>query len=453
MLNPTIFREYDIRGIVGKDLDDEGVKDIGMGIGTYLRQHGCTHITVGRDCRLSSDDYAQLVIQGLVATGCHVTDIGVCTTPISYFSIRHLNKEGGVMVTASHNPPEYNGFKVCKGLESVFGDQIQEIYKIITEKNFVTGQGGIDTADVKPDYIDYIIRNISIDTPLKVGVDAGNGTAGPIAVPILKKLDCEVFDLYCNMDGRFPNHEADPTVLKNMTDLVALVREKKLDIGIGFDGDGDRIGVVDNEGNLVFGDQLMIIFSREILSRKPGATFISEVKCSKTMYDDIKANGGNAIMWKTGHSLIKQKMKEEKAELAGEMSGHIFFSDRYFGYDDAVYAACRLLEILSATGKKIPELLANVPKTYSTPEIRVDCPDAIKFSVVEQVAARFRTQYNVIDIDGVRVLFDDGWGLVRASNTQPALVLRFEALSEDRLKEIRHLIESTLEDVKKQDKQ
>ncbi len=449
MLNPVIFREYDIRGIVGKDLDDEGVKEIGMGIGTYLRQNGCTSITVGCDCRLSSDNYTKLVIEGLVSSGCNVTDIGVCTTPISYFSIRHLNKEGGVMVTASHNPPEYNGFKISKGIESVFGDQIQEIYGIISERKFTTGQGTVDAADVKPAYFDYITQNITIEKPLRVGVDAGNGTAGPIAVPILKKLGCEVFDLYCDMDGRFPNHEADPTVLKNMADLASLVKEKKLDIGIGFDGDGDRIGVVDNEGNLVFGDQLMIIFSREILSRKPGATFISEVKCSKTMYDDIEANGGNAIMWKTGHSLIKQKMKAEKAELAGEMSGHIFFSDRYLGYDDAVYAACRLLEILAATQKTIPELLANVPKTYSTPEIRVGCPDDIKFAVVDQVTDIFRNQYNVIDIDGVRVLFDDGWGLVRASNTQPALVLRFEALSEDRLKEIRNLVESTLEEVKK----
>lgn len=448
-MNPVIFREYDIRGIVGKDLDDAGVKAIGMGIGTYLRQNGCTHITLGRDCRLSSESYAKRVIEGLTATGCHVTDIGVCTTPVSYFSIRHLNKDGGVMVTASHNPPEYNGFKICKGLESVFGHQIQEIYGIISEKKFQTGQGSADTAEVTTAYIDYITQNITLKKSLRVGVDAGNGTTGPIAVPILKKLGCEVFDLYCDMDGRFPNHEADPTVLKNMMDLASLVKERALDIGIGFDGDGDRIGVVDHDGHLVFGDQLMIIFSREILSRKPGATFISEVKCSKTMYDDIEANGGRAIMWKTGHSLIKQKMKEEKAELAGEMSGHLFFSDRYLGYDDAVYAACRLLEILSATQKTIPELLANVPKTHSTPEIRVDCADDIKFSVVDQVAAVFREQYRVIDIDGVRVLFDDGWGLVRASNTQPALVLRFEALSEDRLKEIQNLVESTLEDVKK----
>jgi phosphomannomutase/phosphoglucomutase len=248
------------------------------------------------------------------------------------------------------------------------------------------------------------------------------------------------------MDGTFPNHEADPTVAKNMQDLIALVREKDLDIGIGYDGDSDRIGVVDEKGNLVFGDKLMIIFAREILSRKPGATFISEVKCSKTMYDDIENHGGKAIMWKTGHSLIKKKMKEEKAELAGEMSGHMFFADRYFGYDDAIYASCRLLEILSGTGKTVSELLSDVPKTYSTPEIRVECPDEKKFALVEKITEHFRKEYPIIDIDGVRVLFDDGWGLVRASNTQPVLVLRFEAMSEQRLSEIKNLVETTLAD-------
>ena len=284
--------------------------------------------------------------------------------------------------------------------------------------------------------------------PLRLAVDGGNGTGGLTAIPILKNLGCELHELYTDPDGTFPNHEADPTVAENMTDLIALVQEKKLDVGIGYDGDGDRIGVVDADGTLIYGDQLMILFSREILSRKPGATFISEVKCSQTMYDDITKNGGQAIMWKTGHSMIKQKMKEVKAELAGEMSGHIFFSDRYFGYDDAVYATCRLLEILASTGKSVGELLADVPKTFNTPEIRVDCPDDIKFNVVEKVTDYFRSREEVIDIDGARVLFGDGWGLVRASNTQPALVLRFEALSEERLGVIRETVESALEKIK-----
>jgi phosphomannomutase/phosphoglucomutase len=445
-----MFREYDIRGIAGKDMDASDVVLIGRGIGTYLRRQGNTHITVGRDCRVTSDHYSEKLIQGLLATGCHVVDIGVCSTPVGYFSIRHLNKQGNVMVTASHNPPEYNGFKVCSGVDSVFGKQIQTILDLIKNEDFENGSGTVETFDILTPYKDYLAKNISLTGSLRVGIDAGNGTAGVTAVPIIKDLGCEVHDLYCDPDGSFPNHEADPTVLGNMQDLIALVKEKKLDVGFGYDGDGDRIGVVDAEGNLIYGDKLMIIFSREILSRKPGATFISEVKCSKTLYDDIEKNGGRAIMWKTGHSLIKQKMKMEKAELAGEMSGHIFFSDRYFGFDDAVYASCRLLEILSSTGKKISDLLADVPETVSTPEIRVECPDHIKFAVVDKVTAYFKERYDVIDIDGVRVLFPDGWGLVRASNTQPALVLRFEAMTENRLQEIRELVETVLRDIQKQ---
>jgi len=354
------------------------------------------------------------------------------------------------MVTASHNPPEYNGFKLCIDLDSIHGQEIKQIYEIIKRKNFAEGRGTLDTFEILSPYQEFVAQNIKLARPLKVGVDAGNGTAGVVAVPIMKALRCDVHDIYCDMDGRFPNHEADPTVEKNMQDLIALVKEQGLDIGIGFDGDGDRIGIVDHEGRIVFGDKLIIIFAREILERKPGATFISEVKCSQVMYDDIKKHGGRAIMWKTGHSLIKQKMKEEKAELAGEMSGHMFFADRYFGYDDAVYAACRLLEILSRTGKTIPDLLADVPQTFSTPEIRVDCPDEQKFALVAKATEYFRQHHDVIDIDGARVLFDDGWGLVRASNTQPALVLRFEALSEKRRDEIKAYIESHLERMKKE---
>jgi len=450
MLNPHMFREYDIRGIAGKDMDASDVVLIGKGIGTYLRRQGNTHITVGRDCRVTSDQYSEKLIQGMMGTGCHVADIGVCSTPVGYFSIRHLNKQGNVMVTASHNPPEYNGFKVCSGTDSVFGEQIQVILKLIQDKDFETATGSIESVDILTPYKNHLAKNLSLTRPLRVGIDAGNGTAGVTAVPIIKDLGCEVYDLYCEPDGTFPNHEADPTVIDNMQDLITLVKDNNLDVGFGYDGDGDRIGVVDAEGNLIYGDKLMIIFSREILSRKPGATFISEVKCSKTLYDDIEKNGGRAIMWKTGHSLIKQKMKLENAELAGEMSGHIFFSDRYFGFDDAVYASCRLLEILSSTGKKISELLTDVPETVSTPEIRVECPDHIKFAVVEKVTAYFRERHDVIDIDGVRVLFPDGWGLVRASNTQPALVLRFEALTDNRLQEIRDLVETVLRDIQKQ---
>ncbi len=448
-MNPEMFREYDIRGVAGKDMNDEDVLSIGKGIGTYLRRHDCKTITVGRDCRVSSEGYAEQLITGLQSSGLNVVDIGVCPTPVLYFSIQHLKMDGGVMVTASHNPAEYNGFKMCLGLGSIHGKEILKIRDIIQAGDFETGGGKRETADVITPYTAYVTSNINLIRPLRVGVDAGNGTAGVVAVPILKALGCDVYDLFCDMDGTFPNHEADPTVAKNMAELIRLVDDEGLDVGIGFDGDGDRIGVVDETGRIVYGDKLIIIFAREILSRKPGATFISEVKCSKTMYDDIERHGGRAIMWKTGHSLIKEKMKIENAELAGEMSGHMFFADRYFGYDDATYAACRLLEIIAASGKTVSELLADVPETVTTPEIRVECPDNRKFKVVEEATERFRKQFDVIDIDGVRVLFDDGWGLVRASNTQPALVLRFEAMTDARLNEIRELVESTLADIQK----
>ncbi len=448
MLNPEIFRQYDIRGIAGQDMDAADVIRIGQGIGTYLAKDGNRFVAVGRDCRLTSETYSQRLIQGLTSTGCRVVDIGMCPTPAGYFAIRHLGTMGCVMVTASHNPPEYNGFKVCSGIDSVYGEQLQEIRRIIEAGDFAKGWGDTESYQIIPAYIKYVLENIRLERPLRVGVDSGNGTAGLTAIPVFKRLECEVHELYSEPDGNFPNHEADPTVARNMADLISLVKSHKLDVGIGFDGDGDRLGVVDADGSLIYGDQLMIVFSREILTRKPGATFISEVKCSQTMYDDIAKHGGNAVMWKTGHSMIKQKMKEVKAELAGEMSGHLFFADRYLGYDDAVYAACRLLEILAATGKTIAQLLADVPKTYSTPEIRMECADNIKFEVVRKVTEYFRQRAKVIDIDGARVLFDDGWGLVRASNTQPALVLRFEALTPERLKEIRLTVETALEEIK-----
>ncbi|MGD9730837.1 MAG: phosphomannomutase/phosphoglucomutase [Desulfamplus sp.] len=463
-MNPGIFREYDIRGVAGEDFNQADAVSIGKAYGTMLCNYWKSDpnkkivLTVGRDCRLTSDEYSKAFMKGILSTGCDVIDIGVCPTPVLYFSIHHCKTQGGAMVTASHNPPEYNGFKLMNGYDSIHSTGLQDIRKIIDSEKYTSGEGSLSAVDVVTPYKNYILENISIDysdkfldgsnldTPkkIRIGVDAGNGTGSITAIPVLKALGCEVHELYCTMDGRFPNHPADPTVKKNMLELIDLVREKNLDLGVGYDGDADRIGIIDEKGGIIYGDQLMVIFAREILSRKPGATFISEVKCSMTMYNDIEKHGGRGIMWKTGHSLIKKKMKEENAELAGEMSGHMFFSDRYLGYDDALYATCRLLEIIANTGKTVSELIEDLPITFTTPEIRVDCADDIKFDVVKKITDKFKEKYKVIDIDGMRALFEDGWGLVRASNTQPALVLRFEAATEKRLDEIRNEVETAL---------
>ncbi len=438
------FREYDIRGIVGTQITEADVTQLGRAFGTYLVRQGKSRVTMGRDIRPSSDPFREALLEGMLDTGLHVTDLGVCPTPVFYFSIRHLDAEGGMMITASHNPPEYNGFKICNGPDTIFGPEIQRLRQIMDEGDFVRGHGSLDSYDIIAPYHKHILKDIKLERPLRIGVDAANAVGGPVAVPLFRQLGCEVYELYCEPDGTFPNHEPDPTVLENLQDLIELVQREKLDVGVAYDGDCDRIGVIDNQGQVVFGDRLMIIYAREILSRRPGATFISEVKCSKTLYEDIEKRGGKAIMWKTGHSLIKKKMKEVDAALAGEMSGHMFFADRYFGYDDAMYASCRLFEIISKSGKTIAELLDGVPPTVVTPEIRVDCPDEVKFSLVEKVREHFRQKYSIIDVDGVRVLFDHGWGLVRASNTQPALVLRFEAETEEQLKEYQQTVEEAV---------
>jgi phosphomannomutase/phosphoglucomutase len=440
-INPQIYREYDIRGVVDKDLTPDIAKRLGQGFGTHMARLGRKNLVVGRDGRLSSPSYGEALIEGLISTGCNIVDIGVCPTPVYYFSIFHLNKDGGTMVTGSHNPPEFNGFKVSVGKSTIFGEEIQKLGRLIEKGEFVNGKGNFSKFETIKPYLDYIKKNIHLEKKMKVVIDAGNGTAGVVAGPLLRDLGCEVEELYCEIDGRFPNHFPDPTIPGNLKDLMDRVRKSHAEVGIGYDGDGDRIGVVDDQGNIIWGDQLMILFAREILKHQKGATFVAEVKCSQNLFTDIEKHGGKAIMWRTGHSLIKEKMKEEKAVLGGEMSGHIFFADRYFGYDDAIYASCRLIELLSKTDRKLSQLLEDVPKTSITPEIRVDCPDEIKFKVVEKVRDELRKTYSIVDVDGVRVQFGDGWGLVRASNTQPALVLRFEALNEKRLQEIQRLVE------------
>jgi phosphomannomutase/phosphoglucomutase len=447
MMNPRIFREYDIRGLVDQDLTNEVVRALGQGFATYISDKGRRRVVVGRDGRLSSPRFRDFLVEGMVSGGLEVIDIGVCPTPVFYFSLFHLDQEGGVMITGSHNPPEFNGFKVCVGKETLYGEEIQNLRKVVEGGRFVKGKGSVSFQEVIPAYQNFILNNIHLKRKLQVVVDSGNGTAGAVAPKILRDLGCQVMDLYSQVDGRFPNHHPDPTLPENMKDLIAKVQETGAEVGIGYDGDADRIGAVDHLGNIIWGDQLMILFSREVLRSHPGATIVSEVKCSQNLYDNIAKHGGRGIMWRAGHSLLKSKMKEEKALLGGEMSGHIFFADRYFGYDDAIYASCRLLEILSQSQKTIPELLSDVPKTFTTPEIRIECPDDRKFPLVERVRESFRKEYPIVDVDGVRVLFPDGWGLVRASNTQPVLVLRFEARSAERLQEIRTLVENRVVDL------
>ena len=448
MLKPTIFREYDIRGLADAELLDPHVEQLGRAAGTYLQRHNGKNINLGRDCRLSSERLRNALIHGLKASGCQVTDIGVVPTPLLYYSVHHLKADGAVMITGSHNPAEYNGFKIMSGGATIHGEQIQQLRVMIENQDFLEGSGSEKFVDVATPYVEEISSQFKFPRRIKVALDAGNGTGGPVTHRILQRLNCDATELFFEMDGNFPNHHPDPTVPKNLAHLVDAVRRKGAELGVAFDGDTDRIGAVDERGEVVFGDQLMIIYAREILSRKPGATFIGEVKCSQLMYDDIRKRGGNAIMWRTGHSLIKAKMKETHAELAGEMSGHIFFADRYYGYDDAIYAACRLMEIVANSGQPLSAQLADLPKTVTTPEIRVDLPDEIKFAVVDLVKERFRKTHPIVDVDGVRILFPRGWGLVRASNTQPALVMRFEAATPQLLAEYQNEVESVLEQAK-----
>ncbi len=450
MLEPGIFREYDIRGIADKELLDDDVELLGRGLGSYLIRHSGRNINLGRDCRLSGPRLHAALLKGLLAAGCHVTDIGVVPTPLLYYSAVHLQADGAIMITGSHNPSEYNGFKTVCGTGTLHGEAIQSVYKLIKAEDFEEGEGTVKQLDVSDSYIDEIAAQFSFDRKVKVVVDCGNGTAGPTVKRLFEKLNLDVTELFFEMDGHFPNHHPDPTVPSNLKHLVDAVKKEKAELGIAFDGDSDRIGAVDEHGHVVYGDMLLLIFGREILTRKPGATFIGEVKCSQILYDKLKELGGNPIMFKTGHSLIKAKMKQEHAELAGEMSGHMFFADRYYGYDDALYAACRLLEIVSKSGKPLSAQLDGIPKLVSTPELRVDCPDDKKFEVVTKVAESYRRHRQIVDVDGVRVPFEDGWGLVRASNTQPVLVMRFEATSEELLQKYRDEMENTVEQAKKE---
>jgi phosphomannomutase/phosphoglucomutase len=468
MFNSDIFREYDIRGIAERDLTSPVVEALGKAFAAYIKPRGINTVTVGYDARVSSSRLCDDIVQGLTSAGMNVTIIGLCPTPVLYFSLFYLKPGAGVMITGSHNPAEFNGFKLCVGKDTIFGEEIQKIRRIMEQAESI-GHGAegkspkttshsprAENRPILPDYRDYLKKQFTQyrEVPLKVVLDAGNGTAGLAAPEIIRAMGCDVLELFSEPDGRFPNHHPDPTIPKNLSVLIDMVRTQNADIGIAFDGDSDRIGAVDEKGNILWGDQLMVIFSRDILAERPGATFVSEVKCSQTMYDDIRARGGKAIMWKTGHSLIKAKMKEVHAALAGEMSGHLFFADRYYGYDDAIYAACRLVEILKKFRSRgdraitASTLIADLPRTYNTPEIRFECPDHLKFKVVEKAKDVFmragglpQKPREVITVDGIRAVFEKGWGLIRASNTQPVLVMRFEANDPAALESIKTIME------------
>jgi len=452
-VNSRIFREYDIRGVAERDFPDDLAGTLGRAIGDHLWDSGARRITLGRDCRISSPRIHAKVKAGLLAAGLAVVDVGVLHSPGLYFSVFHLEADGGVMITASHNPAEDNGFKIVSGRSTIFGAELQRLRARVEggEVRANASPGIASSHDILADYVDTVVGNIRLGPrPIKVVVDGGNGTGGLSLLPILRRLGVQVDDIYCEPDGRFPHHHPDPTVAENLVDVTRRVRETGAEVGLALDGDGDRIGAVDGQGRILWGDQLVILFARQILAEKPGATFVSEVKCSQALFDEIAARGGRAIMWKVGHSLIKVKMKEEKAALAGEMSGHMFFADRWYGFDDAVYAGARLVELLSHSKQTLAELYDTLPVFHNTPEIRMACPDDIKFEVVRRAVEWFRARHPVVEVDGVRVTFQDGqgknsgWGLVRASNTGPVLVMRFEADSAARLGEIRALVEERM---------
>ena len=447
-VNPRIFREYDVRGLVGEDLTEAAVEELGKGFGTYVASLGHKRIALGYDMRLSSESFAEVISRGVLSTGIDVINIGQVPTPLLYFALFRLEVAGGIMITGSHNPPEFNGFKLAVGHATIYSEEIQKVRRIIEAGKYVKGQGSLSKVDLTSDYMKDVEERIGpFSRKLKVVVDAGNGMGGLLGPRILRDLGAEVVELFTKPDGNFPNHHPDPTIPKNMESLIAKVLQEDADMGIGYDGDADRLGVVDDQGKILWGDQLLILFSREVLRKQPGANIIFEVKCSQTLVDEIAKHGGNPIMWRTGHSLIKEKMKGENSPLAGEMSGHFFFADEYYGYDDAIYASCRMVRLAAASGRKVSELLSDVPVFYSTPETRIDCPDEEKFKVVEALKDYFRHRYDVIDVDGVRVLFQDGWGLVRASNTQPVLVVRFEAKTPARLEEIKGIVMDKLNEI------
>jgi len=439
-----IFREYDIRGVVDRDLTEDVVRKVGRAFGTYLRRRGGKRALIGGDVRRSTERFRRVLTEGLLSTGVDVVDAGVVPTPVFYFGLHERPVDGGIMITGSHNPPDMNGLKLNAGTDSMYGDEIQKIYEIAAGGSFESGRGTRTETLLLDAYKEAIRTRIHLERPLKVVVDSGNGCAGLVVCDLLSSLGCDVVPLYCDPDGDFPNHHPDPTVLEYVQDLIAAVRAHKADVGIGYDGDADRVGTIDETGEMVFADKVLALLAREVLAKGP-AQVIFDVKCSQALIEDIEAHGGTPVMWKTGHSLLKKKLKETGAPIGGEMSGHMVLADGYYPFDDAIYASCRILQMLSRTRTPLSQLVATIPKYYSTPEIRGEAKDdATKFEIVRKAVEYFKAHNDVIDVDGVRIQFGDGWGLVRASNTQPVIVMRFEARTEARLREIQALVTGKL---------
>jgi len=445
-INKYIFREYDIRGKVSDDFPPEVVENLGKAFGTFISRSGGQEIALSGDVRLTTPSLIESFKTGVLSTGVDVINIGILPTPANYYSMFKLDVAGAVQITGSHNPPEFNGFKMSRNKKSVFGDSIQDLRSIIEKEDYETGEGDEAPYKIINDYRKMISEKISIERPLRVVMDCGNAAAAICAPDIFKKFNIELTELYCDVDGAFPNHHPDPTVKENLTDLIKLMKTGNYDVGIAFDGDADRVGVVDETGEVIWADQLMALFLPELVN--PGDEILYDVKCSKALEEEIIKYQGKPVMWKTGHSLVKQKMVELNCKFGGEMSGHIFFADDYYGYDDAIYVAARLLQTLSRSKKTLSELRSELPKYFSTPEIRLEAnSDEEKFMISKKAVDYFTANFDCSTVDGVRINFEDGWGLVRASNTQPVIVCRFEATSEERMQQIKKLITDKLNEM------
>ena len=439
-INKYIFREYDVRGKVEDDFPPEVVKSLGKAFGTLIKRDGGQEVALSGDVRLTTPELIEQFKLGVLSTGTDIIKIGILPTPANYYSMFKLDVAGAVQITGSHNPPEFNGFKMSKNKKPVFGNEIQDLYTIINNEDYEIGEGVEASYDILSDYKRMIVSKIDINKKINVAMDCGNAAGAICAPEIFKNLNnVELTELFCDIDGTFPNHHPDPTVESNLTDLIELMKKGSHDIGVAFDGDADRVGVVDNEGEILWADQLMALFLPEVINQ--GDEILFDVKCSKGLEDMIIKNGGKPVMWKTGHSLIKQRMVELNCKLGGEMSGHIFFADDYFGYDDAIYVAARIVQTLSRTNKSLSELKAELPQYFSTPEIRLEAEsDEEKFRIAKEAVDYFSKNYDCSTVDGVRIKFDNGWGLVRSSNTQPVIVCRFEADSKNAMEEIQSTI-------------